>query len=57
LTGSGRATIASLVHAFGAALHNPDLLVACVIGDGAAKTAVDRLGRDIAALTGAAVSA
>lgn len=29
----------SLVHAFGAAFDNPDLLVACVIGDGEAETA------------------
>jgi xylulose-5-phosphate/fructose-6-phosphate phosphoketolase len=29
----------SLVHAYGAALDNPDLLVACVIGDGEAETA------------------
>ena len=28
----------ALVHAFGAAFDNPDLLVACVIGDGAAET-------------------
>ncbi len=28
----------SLVHAFGAAFDNPDLLVACVIGDGEAET-------------------
>ena len=28
----------SLVHAFGAALDNPDLVVACVIGDGEAET-------------------
>ncbi|MDR3079332.1 MAG: phosphoketolase, partial [Streptomyces sp.] len=28
----------SLVHAYGAALDNPDLLVACVIGDGEAET-------------------
>src|SRR5437762_2763498 len=28
----------SLAHAFGAALDNPDLLVACVIGDGEAET-------------------
>src|SRR5690606_19831087 len=28
----------SLSHAFGAALDNPDLLVACVIGDGEAET-------------------
>ncbi len=28
----------SLVHAFGAALDNPDLLVACVVGDGEAET-------------------
>jgi xylulose-5-phosphate/fructose-6-phosphate phosphoketolase len=27
------------VHAFGAAFDNPDLLVACVIGDGEAETA------------------
>ena len=29
----------ALVHAFGAAFDNPDLLVACVIGDGEAETA------------------
>ncbi|MFD3444735.1 phosphoketolase [Microbacteriaceae bacterium 4G12] len=29
----------SLVHAFGAALDNPELVVACVIGDGEAETA------------------
>jgi len=29
----------SLVHAFGAAFDNPDLLVACVVGDGEAETA------------------
>ncbi len=29
----------SLVHAFGAAFDNPDLIVACVIGDGEAETA------------------
>jgi xylulose-5-phosphate/fructose-6-phosphate phosphoketolase len=29
----------SLVHAYGAALDNPDLVVACVIGDGEAETA------------------
>jgi xylulose-5-phosphate/fructose-6-phosphate phosphoketolase len=29
----------SLVHAFGAAMDNPDLLVACVVGDGEAETA------------------
>ncbi|MCU1506152.1 MAG: xylulose-5-phosphate/fructose-6-phosphate phosphoketolase [Microbacteriaceae bacterium] len=29
----------SLVHAYGAALDNPELLVACVIGDGEAETA------------------
>jgi xylulose-5-phosphate/fructose-6-phosphate phosphoketolase len=29
----------SLVHAYGAALDNPDLLLACVIGDGEAETA------------------
>ncbi len=29
----------SLIHAFGAAFDNPDLLVACVIGDGEAETA------------------
>jgi xylulose-5-phosphate/fructose-6-phosphate phosphoketolase len=29
----------SLVHAFGAALDNPELIVACVIGDGEAETA------------------
>ena len=28
----------SLVHAYGAALDNPDLLVACVVGDGEAET-------------------
>src|ERR1017187_7928605 len=28
----------SLVHAFGAALDNPDLIVACVVGDGEAET-------------------
>ncbi len=28
----------SLVHAFGAAMDNPDLLVACVVGDGEAET-------------------
>ncbi|MDP3208419.1 MAG: phosphoketolase family protein, partial [Rhodoglobus sp.] len=28
----------SLVHAFGAALDNPDLVVACVVGDGEAET-------------------
>ncbi|OEV11602.1 hypothetical protein AN219_29635, partial [Streptomyces nanshensis] len=28
----------SLAHAYGAALDNPDLLVACVIGDGEAET-------------------
>jgi xylulose-5-phosphate/fructose-6-phosphate phosphoketolase len=28
----------ALVHAFGAALDNPDLLVACVVGDGEAET-------------------
>ncbi len=28
----------SLAHAYGAAFHNPDLLVACVIGDGEAET-------------------
>ena len=28
----------ALVHAFGAAFDNPDLLVACVVGDGAAET-------------------
>ncbi|MGG2334382.1 phosphoketolase, partial [Salmonella enterica] len=28
----------SLVHAYGAAFDNPDLLVACVIGDGEAET-------------------
>ncbi len=28
----------SLVHAYGAALDNPDLIVACVIGDGEAET-------------------
>src|SRR5205085_768154 len=28
----------SLVHAFGAAFDNPDLLVACVVGDGEAET-------------------
>lgn len=30
----------SLVHAYGAAFDNPDLIVACVIGDGEAETAV-----------------
>jgi xylulose-5-phosphate/fructose-6-phosphate phosphoketolase len=30
----------SLAHAYGAALDNPDLIVACVIGDGEAETAV-----------------
>ncbi len=29
----------SLVHAYGAALDNPDLIVACVVGDGEAETA------------------
>jgi xylulose-5-phosphate/fructose-6-phosphate phosphoketolase len=29
----------ALVHAFGAAMDNPDLLVACVVGDGEAETA------------------
>lgn len=29
----------SLVHAFGAAFDNPDLIVACVVGDGEAETA------------------
>ncbi|HWS48332.1 MAG TPA: phosphoketolase, partial [Acidimicrobiia bacterium] len=29
----------ALVHAFGAVLDNPDLLVACVVGDGEAETA------------------
>jgi xylulose-5-phosphate/fructose-6-phosphate phosphoketolase len=29
----------ALVHAFGAAFDNPDLLVACVVGDGEAETA------------------
>ncbi|HBS09170.1 MAG TPA: phosphoketolase, partial [Microbacterium sp.] len=29
----------SLVHAYGAALDDPDLVVACVIGDGEAETA------------------
>ena len=28
----------SLVHAFGAAFDNPDLIVACVIGDGESET-------------------
>src|SRR5581483_8773364 len=28
----------SLVHAFGAAFDNPDLIVACVVGDGEAET-------------------
>ena len=28
----------SLVHAYGAAFDNPDLIVACVIGDGEAET-------------------
>ena len=28
----------ALVHAFGAAFDNPDLLVACVVGDGEAET-------------------
>jgi len=28
----------SLVHAFGAALDNPDLIVACIVGDGEAET-------------------
>ena len=28
----------SLIHAFGAAFDNPDLLVACVVGDGEAET-------------------
>src|SRR6202035_2614495 len=28
----------SLAHAYGAALDNPDLLVACVVGDGEAET-------------------
>jgi xylulose-5-phosphate/fructose-6-phosphate phosphoketolase len=28
----------SLMHAYGAAFDNPDLLVACVIGDGEAET-------------------
>ena len=33
----------SLSHAFGAAFDNPDLIVACVIGDGEAETARSRL--------------
>ena len=28
----------SLVHAYGAAFDNPDLIVACIIGDGEAET-------------------
>ena len=32
----------SLVHAFGAAFDNPDLIVACVIGDGEAETGAAR---------------
>jgi phosphoketolase len=32
----------SLVHAFGAAFDNPDLIVACVVGDGEAETGAAR---------------
>ena len=32
----------ALVHAYGAALDNPDLIVACVVGDGEAETARSR---------------
>jgi xylulose-5-phosphate/fructose-6-phosphate phosphoketolase len=42
----------SLSHAFGAAFDNPDLIVACVIGDGEAETKVARrlhlVARDVA---------
>src|SRR4029079_3389032 len=34
----GGDVVYSLLHAYGAAMDNPDLLVACVIGDGEAET-------------------
>ncbi|WP_442812673.1 hypothetical protein [Streptomyces sp. NBC_01343] len=34
----------SLAHAYGAAFDHPDLLVACVIGDGEAETGPPRTG-------------
>ena len=32
----------SLMHAYGAAFDNPDLIVACIVGDGEAKPARSR---------------
>ncbi|TIM59923.1 MAG: hypothetical protein E5Y60_32110, partial [Mesorhizobium sp.] len=48
----------ALVHAFGAAFDNPDLVVACVVGDGEAETgplAAALVHDNVALLTGAEV--